>query len=180
MKYIYTFIFIVLSSNLFAENPPMVTTQQFENWTYQCIESTDKKNCEVSQSVRIQNSNINFSIIYSKFTNSKNQLNKVITIISPLGIDLQSNLLLKFDDNEMIELKWENCESFGCLVLLSTNTEVKDERAQYDKVYESLIKSQKLLMSVKSFSNKQEINIDTNLAGFSNASKQLDLVKLIN
>ena len=181
MKIIHLFIFVFVSTLVVAEElPPKVITQQYENWTYQCVESTDKKNCEVSQSVRIQNSNINFSIIYSKFTNSKNQLNKIITIISPLGIDWQCNLQLKFDDNEIIELKWANCESFRCLALLKTDTEIKDEQAQYDKVYESLIKSQKLLMSVKGFSNKQVINIDTNLAGFSKASKQLDLVKLIN
>lgn len=175
MKIINLFIFVLVSTLVVAEElPPKVITQQYENWTYQCIESTDIKNCEVSQSVRIQNSNINFSIVYSKFTNSKNQLQKIITIISPLGIDLQSNLQLKFDDNEIIELKWANCESFGCLVLLSTDTEIKYEQAQYDKVYEGLIKSQNLLMSVKGFSNEQVINIDLNLAGFSKASKQLD------
>ena len=175
MKIINLLIFVLISTLVVAEElPPKVITQQYENWTYQCIESTDIKNCEVSQSVRIQNSNINFSIVYSKFTNSKNQLQKIITIISPLGIDLQSNLQLKFDDNEIMESKWANCESFGCLVLLSTDTEIKYEQAQYDKVYEGLIKSQNLLMSVKGFSNKRVINIDLNLAGFSRASKQLD------
>ena len=75
MKIINLFIFVLISTLVVAEElPPKVITQQYENWTYQCIESTDIKNCEVSQSVRIQNSNINFSIVYSKFTNSKNQL----------------------------------------------------------------------------------------------------------
>ena len=41
-----------------GDPPPKVTTQQFKNWTYQCIEDHGKKNCEVSQSLQIQNSNM--------------------------------------------------------------------------------------------------------------------------
>ena len=69
MKYIYTIFFFMFGSIVFAADPPKVTTQQFENWTYQCVESEKEKNCEVNQNIRIQNSNINFSIVYTKFLN---------------------------------------------------------------------------------------------------------------
>ena len=63
MKIFLTMILLMITTNLFAEtNPPKVTTQQFQNWTYQCVEDKKRKSCEVSQNIRIQNSNINFSV----------------------------------------------------------------------------------------------------------------------
>ena len=44
MKIYYIIITILLSTKLLAEtNPPKVTTQQFQNWTYQCVEDEKKK-----------------------------------------------------------------------------------------------------------------------------------------
>ena len=63
MKIFLILITLIIATNLFAEtDPPKVTTQQFQNWTYQCVEDKKTKTCEVSQNIRIQNSNINFSV----------------------------------------------------------------------------------------------------------------------
>ena len=73
-KIFIAILFFLLGSNfLIAEDksPPKVTTQQYDNWTYQCVESGKDKNCEVSQTIRIQNTNINFSVTYTKFLNDK-------------------------------------------------------------------------------------------------------------
>ena len=73
-KIIFVILFLLLGSKLLIaddKSPPKVTTQQYDNWTYQCVESGKDKNCEVSQTIRIQNTNINFSIAYTKFLNDK-------------------------------------------------------------------------------------------------------------
>ena len=84
-------IILTLSKLVIAEekSPPKVTTQQYDNWTYQCVESGKNKNCEVSQTIRIQNTNINFSVTYTNFIDDKKNKVQLITIISPLGIDLK-------------------------------------------------------------------------------------------
>ena len=67
-KIIFVIIFLLLGSKLLIaddKSPPKVTTQQYDNWTYQCVESGKDKNCEVSQTIRIQNTNINFSVTYT-------------------------------------------------------------------------------------------------------------------
>ena len=91
-KFIFFILFTIFASqfvNANEKSPPKVTTQQYDNWTYQCVESGENKNCEVSQTIRIQNTNINFSVTYTKFTDDKKNKIKLITIISPLGIDLK-------------------------------------------------------------------------------------------
>ena len=90
-----TILIFFYSKFVIAEDkvPPKVTTQQYDNWTYQCVESGKDKNCEVSQTIRIQNTNINFSVTYTKFLNEKKNKISLITIISPLGIDLISLII---------------------------------------------------------------------------------------
>ena len=78
MKIFLILITLIIATNLFAEtNPPKVTTQQFQNWTYQCVEDKKIKTCEVSQNIRIQNSNINFSVVYNKFLNNTCIVNRL-------------------------------------------------------------------------------------------------------
>ena len=174
MKYIYTFIFVILSNSLFAESPPKVTTQQFENWTYQCIESEKEKNCEVNQNIRIQNSNINFSIVYIKFLNEDKDSKRLITIIAPLGIDLNTQLALRFDGKEQINLRWSSCEQVGCLVFLSDNTKDEKSLELYKKIYGLLSKSNTLDIAVKGYTSKEPVVIQSNLKGFNSASKKLN------
>ena len=89
-------IILTLSKLVIAEekSPPKVTTQQYDNWTYQCVESGKNKNCEVSQTIRIQNTNINFSVTYTNFIDDKKNKVQLITIISPLGIDLKKKTFI--------------------------------------------------------------------------------------
>ena len=178
MKIYYIIITILLSTKLLAEtNPPKVTTQQFQNWTYQCVEDEKKKTCEVSQNIRIQNSNINFSIVYNKFLNESKDTKKSITIIAPLGVDLNTQLALRFNGTGQININWTTCEQVGCLVYLTDNS--KDEKMinLYKKIYDSLNKSQSLEIAVKTLVGNQPIAVQSNLNGFNAAAKKLDSEK---
>ena len=174
MKYIYTIFFLIFGSIVFAADPPKVTTQQFENWTYQCVESEKEKNCEVNQNIRIQNSNINFSIVYTNFLNEDKDSKKLITIIAPLGIDLNTQIGLRFDGKEQINLRWSSCEQVGCLVFLSNNTKDEKSLELYKKIYDLLTKSTTLDIAVKGYTSNEPIIIQSNLKGFSVASRKLN------
>ena len=175
MKIFLILIPLIITTNLFAEtNPPKVTTQQFQNWTYQCVEDKKIKTCEVSQNIRIQNSNINFSVVYNKFLNQDKESKKSISIIAPLGVDLNTQLALRFDGKEEINLRWSTCEQIGCLVFITNNS--KDEKIieMYKKIYDLLNKSNGLEIAVKALVGNQPIAIQSNLNGFSAAAKKLN------
>ena len=177
MKYIITLSALIIfffTNSIAEESPPKVTTQQFDNWTYQCVENNKNKNCEVSQTIRIQNTNINFSIAYTKFLNDKQKKIQLISIISPLGIDLKKKLLLRFDDKEEMSIDWASCEQIGCLVFLSNDTSNKENSAIYNKVLKNLIAGKLLEIEVSGYATNQPLIIQSNLKGFQNASTKLN------
>ena len=175
---IVTFCFIIiltLSKLAIAEekSPPKVTTQQYDNWTYQCVESGKNKNCEVSQTIRIQNTNINFSVTYTNFIDDKKNKVQLITIISPLGIDLKKKLSLRFDDKEEVNLAWSSCEQIGCLVFVSKGSENSNMDDVYDKVYKNFISGKLLEIEVLGYATNQPLVIQSNLIGFKKAADKL-------
>tara|TARA_B100000989_G_C19454724_1_gene433468 strand:+ start:191 stop:736 length:546 start_codon:yes stop_codon:yes gene_type:complete len=176
-KFIFFILFTIFVSqfvNANEKSPPKVTTQQYDNWTYQCVESGENKNCEVSQTIRIQNTNINFSVTYTKFTDDKKNKIKLITIISPLGIDLKKKLSLRFDNNEEVNLPWSSCEQIGCLVFVSKGSENSKTDDIYDKVYKNFISGNLLEIEVLGYATNQPLIIQSNLVGFKKASDKLN------
>ena len=117
---------------------------------------------------------INFSIVYTKFLNEDKDSKKLITIIAPLGIDLNTQIGLRFDGKEQINLRWSSCEQVGCLVFLSNNTKDEKSLELYKKIYHLLTKSTTLDIAVKGYTSNEPIVIQSNLKGFSAASKKLN------
>ena len=176
-KIIFVILFLLLGSKLLIaddKSPPKVTTQQYDNWTYQCVESGKDKNCEVSQTIRIQNTNINFSVTYTKFIDDKKNKIQLITIISPLGIDLKKQLSLRFDNEEEVNLPWSSCEQIGCLVFLSKGSGNSEMDNIYDKVYKKFISGNLLEIGVLGYATKQPLVIQSNLTGFKKATDKLN------
>ena len=171
-----TIVIFFYSKLVIAEEkvPPKVTTQQYDNWTYQCVESGKNKNCEVSQTIRIQNTNINFSVTYTKFLNEKKNKISLITIISPLGIDLNKSLSLGFDNQEKINIPWSSCEQIGCLVFLSKGSGNSKMDEIYEKVYKNFISGNQLEIEVLGYASKQPLVIQSNLKGFKQATDKLN------
>ena len=182
MLKIFLVIMLLFSSHAYAghkkgDPPPKVTTQQYTNWTYQCVEDHGKKNCEVSQSLQIQNSNIRFSINYVRFKNKDNDVKEIISVIGPLGVNLNRRLAVKFDDKEQLNLSWTKCEVIGCMVILTNNTKDKTSIDNYNKIKKSFSSGKKAAIGVVGF-GPQPLAIEISLDGFSQASKKLEEEKL--
>ena len=176
-KIIFIIILVFLNCKLVLaddKSPPKVTTQQYDNWTYQCVERGKNKNCEVSQTIRIQNTNINFSVTYTKFLDEKKNKVSLITIISPLGIDLNKSLSLGFDGQEKINIPWSSCEQIGCLVFLSKGSDNSETDDIYEKVYKNFISGSTLEIGVLGYASKQPLVIQSNLKGFKQATDKLN------
>lgn len=182
MLKIFLVIILLFSTHAYAghkkgDPPPKVTTQQYANWTYQCVEDHGKKNCEISQSLQIQNSNIRFSINYARFKNKDNDIKEIISVIGPLGVNLNRRLAVKFDDKDQLNLSWTKCEVIGCMVILTNNTEDKTLLATYNRFKKSFSTGKKAAIAVAGF-GPQPLAIEISLDGFSQASKKLEEEKL--
>lgn len=182
MLRIFLISYLFLLTPVFAghkkgDPPPKVTTQQFKNWTYQCIEDHGKKNCEVSQSLQIQNSNIRFSINYVRFKNKDKDVKEIISIIAPLGVNLNRKLAIKFDDQKQLNLSWTKCEVVGCMVILSNNTKDKTSLENYNIIKKNFSSGKKAAIGVAGF-RPQPLAIEINLNGFLKASQKLNKDKL--
>ena len=182
MLRIFLIVYFFLLSSVFGVNkkcdpPPKVTTQQFKNWTYQCIEDHGKKNCEVSQSLQIQNSNIRFSINYVRFKNKDKEVKEIISIIAPLGVNLNRKLAIKFDGQKQLNLSWTKCEVVGCMVILSNNTKDKTSLENYNVIKKNFSSGKKAAIGVAGF-RPQPLAIEISLNGFLKASQKLNKDKL--
>ena len=75
---------------------PNVTTKQYRDWTLRCVKIQKKDECEVVQTLQVNNSNLKFTIAYTNFINEENELKEIINIITPLGVNLQKRVSLAF------------------------------------------------------------------------------------
>jgi len=182
MKQIYCIFFLFFVSTAQAghkpgDSPPKVTTQQFTNWVFKCVEDHGKRNCELFQSLQIRNSNIRFTVSYVRFKNQKNENKEAISIIGPLGINLNTRLAIQFDKQGQKNLPWTKCEVMGCMVILTNNTANKELLALYSLIKKSFVSGQKAIIAVAGF-QAQPLSIEMQLDGFNKALKKFNDEKL--
>jgi len=85
-------VFFQLSPASFAENEPNSLTKQYRDWVYRCVNVNKKNQCEIIQTLTINNTNIQFSFAFSNFINEDNELKEVFNIITPLGVNLNKKV----------------------------------------------------------------------------------------
>ena len=98
----------------------------------------------------------------------------LITIISPLGIDLKRSLSLRVDNEETIEIPWSSCEQIGCLVFLTKGSGNSEMDNIYEKVYKNFISGNQLEIEVLGYASRQPLVIQSNLKGFKQATDKLN------
>ena len=68
--------------------------------------NVNKKNqCEIVQTLTINNTNIQFSFAFSNFINEQNELKEVFNIITPLGVNLKKKVEVKFHEGTAVKFK---------------------------------------------------------------------------
>lgn len=167
--------FIIMISNSFTEEvkKPSVISKQYNDWLLRCVEIKKKQECEIIQTLQVNNSNLKFTIIYTKFTNQEKKLKEMINIITPLGVNLQKKISLIFHKGSKIDLLYTKCEVMGCIVSLSNNTKEKKIINQFNLIKTEMQKSEYFDIAINSFSQKP-ILIKSSLRGFKNALKEFN------
>ena len=172
---LFGMIFLMFTGVSFAKekkDPPKVKTQQYNAWTLRCVEVNGKDQCELVQTLTVNNTNLQYTLVYSAFKNKENQTRESFTLVVPLGVNLQKRIALRFDGKEQLNIPYAKCEAFGCVTALNNDSKAETVKALFKKIQNSLQQSQFLEIAVQGFS-EQPIVIKTSLQGFSDARKKL-------
>lgn len=166
------FIFSCVSNAEEKKDPPKVKTQQYDAWTLRCVEVNNKDQCELVQTLTVNNTNLQYTLVYSAFKNKKSQTKESFTMVVPLGVNLQKRIAIRFDGKQQLNIPYAKCESFGCVTSINNDSKVDAVKVLFEKIKNSLQKSTYLEIAVQGFSEKP-IVIKTGLKGFSNAREKL-------
>ena len=155
-----------------SKNQPNSLTKQYRDWVYRCVNVNKKNQCEIIQTLTINNTNIQFSFAFSNFLNDQNELKEVLNIITPLGVNLEKKIDIKFHKGTELKLPYTKCEVFGCVITLTNNSKDKAIRSLFTQVREAMQNSTFFEISVNAF-QKDPLVIKSSLQGFNNAYKEL-------
>ena len=176
VKIVLVLITLNLSSQIVHSNekkePPKVNTQQFNAWTLRCVEVNGKEQCEMLQTLNVNNTNLQYTLVYSAFKNKDKETKEAFTLIVPLGVNLQKRIALRFDGKDQLNIPYAKCESFGCVTAINNDTKTETVLALFNKIQDKFQKAIFLEIAVQGFT-EQPIVIKTNLQGFTDARKKL-------
>jgi len=174
----FTLVFLIffnISSYSAAEekkDPPKVKTQQYNAWTLRCVEVNGKDQCEMIQTLNVNNTNLQYTLVYSAFKNKDKQTKEAFTLIVPLGVNLQKRIALRFDGKDQLNIPYAKCEAFGCVTAINNDTNNEAVVTLFNKIQDKFKKATFLEIAVQGFSD-DPIVIKTSLQGFSDARKKL-------
>ena len=176
----YTRIFYLLSIFFFlnlkiclAEEKNNITTKEHKDWAVRCVKNDKTKKCEVIQILKVNNSNLQFTIVYSNFLNTKKEKKNVINIITPLGVNVQTPATIRFEKGLTINIPFRKCEVVGCIISLTDNNQDKKIDNLFNEIISAMKKSNNFEILIDGFRD-QPIIIKSSLAGFSAAVKDLN------
>ena len=165
---------LVLASVSFTSkaNEPNSVIKQYRDWVYRCVNVNKKNQCEIIQTLTINNTNIQFSFAFSNFINDQNELKEVLNIITPLGVNLKKRVGVKFDKGTSVNLNFSKCEAFGCVITLTNNSTDNAEVSLFNQIKASMNKSIFFELSIDAF-QQEPLVIKSSLQGFGNAYEEL-------
>ena len=175
--FIYILLSILFFLNLNAEEKTKIKSEKFDNWFLECREINNNNNCELVQLLTINETNIQFKLLYSIFKNRDNKIKEVFTIITPLGVNLLESPKIRFDKGKQFNSKFIKCEVFGCIISISNNSNNKKNNQISDEIFQSLKKSENLEIGIQ-IQNSRPFQITTSLKGFKEG--QIKLSKKFN
>jgi len=86
-----TFVLFLTPKSLLAEEKKL-KVEKYKDWGLQC---PTKNNCEVIQSLKVNETDLKFNFIFGNFLNKDKKKKEIFSIVTPLGVNVQKNLMLK-------------------------------------------------------------------------------------
>ena len=173
MKFKLIFFIFFIFQCTFANTEIPKSTKNFGDWQVNCTNMNQLKNCEASHLISIQNQNnkLEFKIVYNIFENNNNSV-EVLTIITPLGVNLLERPAIIFEDSDkQINIPFVKCETYGCILTSNSSLDTEDNKV-FKTIKNQLMNSNYFTFAIGAFMEKP-FQLEVSLNGFKDALKEL-------
>lgn len=182
---IFTFFAVLMSSKFGFSDEKLVKVEKFKDWGLQC---PTKNNCEVIQSLKVNETDLKFNFIFGNFLNKDKKKKEIFSIVTPLGVNVQKNLMLKFikiekklvgkESKENIKvlavyrIPFLKCEVIGCIVSVNNDTNNKKQNELFALIKKGMTEQNNFQIIIQGFGRPFIVN--SSLAGFGAAVKEME------
>ena len=179
--------FVLLLTPNFAvgQDVKNLKIEKFKDWGLQC---PAKNNCEVIQSLKVNETDLKFNFIFGNFLNKDKKKKEIFSIVTPLGVNVQKNLMLKFikiekklvgkESKENIKvlavyrIPFLKCEVIGCIVSVNNDTDIKKQKELFALIKKGMTEQNNFQIIIQGFGRPFIVN--SSLAGFGAAVKEME------
>lgn len=182
---IFTFFAVLMSPKFGFSDEKLVKVEKFKDWGLQC---PTKNNCEVIQSLKVNETDLKFNFIFGNFLNKEKKKKEIFSIVTPLGVNVQKNLMLKFikiekklvgkESKENIKvlavyrIPFLKCEVIGCIVSVNNDTKNKKQNELFALIKKGMTEQNNFQIIIQGFGRPFIVN--SSLAGFGAAVKEME------
>ena len=179
-----TFVLFLTPKSLLAEEKKL-KVEKFKDWGLQC---PTKNNCEVIQSLKVNETDLKFNFIFGNFLNKDKKKKEIFSIVTPLGVNVQKSLLFKFIKIEkrlvgketkenitvldVYQLPFLKCEVIGCIVSVNNDTNNKKQKELFALIKKGMTEKNNFQIIIQGFGRPFIVN--SSLAGFGAAVKEME------
>ena len=179
-----TFVLFLTPKSLLAEEKKL-KVEKYKDWGLQC---PTKNSCEVIQSLKVNETDLKFNFIFGNFINKDKKKKEIFSIVTPLGVNVQKNLIMKFikiekklvgkESKENIKvlavyrIPFLKCEVIGCIVSVNNDTNNKEQNKLFALIKKGMTEQNNFQIIIQGFGRPFIIN--SSLAGFGAAVKEME------
>ena len=179
-----TFVLFLTPKSLLAEEKKL-KVEKYKDWGLQC---PTKNSCEVIQSLKVNETDLKFNFIFGNFINKDKKKKEIFSIVTPLGVNVQKNLIMKFikiekklvgkESKENIKvlavyrIPFLKCEVIGCIVSVNNDTNNKKQNELFALIKKGMTEQNNFQIIIQGFGRPFIIN--SSLAGFGAAVKEME------
>ena len=179
-----TFVLFLTPKSFLAEEKKL-KVEKYKDWGLQC---PTKNSCEVIQSLKVNETDLKFNFIFGNFINKDKKKKEIFSIVTPLGVNVQKNLIMKFikiekklvgkESKENIKvlavyrIPFLKCEVIGCIVSVNNDTNNKKQNELFALIKKGMTEQNNFQIIIQGFGRPFIVN--SSLAGFGAAIKEME------
>lgn len=137
---------------------PRLSQTQHQDWVLICEQQTEQKHCHMQQTLSVQQGEQTQHILQAIVTRQDEQ--RLLEIIVPLGVDLRPGLLIQVDENPVGATPYLTCNAGGCITILSLD----------HKLWRQMRAGQKTKIGIRGLGETENTVLELSLKGFTAAS----------
>jgi invasion protein IalB len=138
-------------------------TQQHDDWLEVCVEQNNQTRCQAQQTLQRKTQQGAMRMLQVTVSQDA-QGNLGLQLITPLGINVASGLLLKVDEGKESQIPFLTCLQDGCLGIHKLD----------DNLLSAMKRGNVAKVAFRPFNQQQPLVIDVSLKGFTAAMQKVE------